>query len=149
MERKVYGIYGMVEHSVLIPFSGNNIRVDFTGGMITGGGVTPAKFKTSNILMQRAIETSDKFKSGHIKLLVGTPGDFSTKVVKAETPDAPSPEEDENPNQESVATYEEVTNSQQAKAILMEKYGVSMAELQNAPAVRAKAEELKINFPNW
>ena len=43
-----------------------------------------------------------------------------------------------------------VTNMQQARSMLMaEPYNVSLSELQNKQAVRGKAEELGVSFPNW
>lgn len=136
MARKTYAIYGMVEQSVVIPFAGGNIRVDFTHGSLSTAGVTPAKYKTNNVLVQKAIEGSVKFKKGIIKLIETE----KEQTVKAE---APAPEK------QDVTDYPNVMNSQAAKSILMSSYGVPMSELGNTAAVKAKAKELGVTFSNW
>lgn len=128
----------MVEQSVVIPFAGGNIRVDFTHGSLSTAGVTPAKYKTNNVLIQKAIEGSVKFKKGIIKLIETE----KEQTVKAATA-APAPEK------QDVTDYPNVMNSQAAKSILMSSYGVPMSELGNTTAVKAKAKELGVTFSNW
>ena len=44
----------------------------------------------------------------------------------------------------------EVTNMQQARAVLMaEPYNCQLAQLQNKSAIKAVAQEKGISFPNW
>ena len=44
----------------------------------------------------------------------------------------------------------EVTNMQQARAVLMaEPYNCPLAQLQNKSAIKAMAQEKGISFPNW
>lgn len=136
MARKTYAIYGMVEQSVVIPFAGGNIRVDFTHGSLSTAGVTPAKYKTNNVLVQKAIEGSVKFKKGIIKLI---------ETEKEQTVKAAAPA----PVTSEVTDYPNVMNSQAAKSILMSSYGVPMSELGNTTAVKAKAKELGVTFSNW
>lgn len=138
MARKTYAIYGMVEQSVVIPFAGGNIRVDFTHGSLSTAGVTPAKYKTDNVLVQKAIEGSAKYKKGIIKL-------FATEKEKAAPVSASTPA----PAKQDVTDYPNVMNSQAAKSILMSSYGVPMSELGNTTAVKAKAKELGVTFSNW
>ena len=47
-----------------------------------------------------------------------------------------------------VATYPDVTKSQEAKEILVGQYSVSAETLTSKAAVKNAAEELKISFPN-
>lgn len=47
-----------------------------------------------------------------------------------------------------VATFPDVTKSQEAKEILVSKYNVSAETLTNKAAVKNAAEELNISFPN-
>lgn len=65
--RNIYGVYGMVEWSTLIPTGGSNLRVDFTNGSINSRGIDPATFTTDVPGVQAAIENSPKYKSGKIK----------------------------------------------------------------------------------
>lgn len=126
----------MVEQSVVIPFAGGNIRVDFTHGSLATSGIVPAKYKTDNLLIQKAIEGCPKYKKGIIKLIETEKEKTTTSSVAA----APASE---------VTDYPNVMNSQAAKSILMSSYGVPMSELGNATAVRAKAKELGVTFSNW
>lgn len=132
MVKKIYAIEGMIEQSVIVPMGGGTVRVEFTGGRISSNGILPATYKTGNPLVQSAIENSDKFKNGTIKLLRVIGEEEKIVVVK----------EDEN-------VFEDVKNSQEAKAILMEQFGVALSELGNKAAILEKAKELKVVFPNW
>lgn len=67
--RKVYGVFGMVEWSTLIPMGNGNIRIDFSNGSMTERGIDPATFSTENHVVQIAIEESAKFKNNKIKLM--------------------------------------------------------------------------------
>lgn len=139
MARKTYAIYGMVEQSVVIPFAGGNLRVDFTHGSLNSAGVTPAKYRTDNVLIQKAIEGCPKFKKGIIKL-------FATEAESMPKPTAAAAPA---PAKQDATDYPNVMNSQAAKSILMSSYGVPMSELGNTTAVKAKAKELGVTFSNW
>ena len=136
---KTYAIHGMVEKSCLFSLGRNTVRVDFRHGSVTTAGIQPARFKTSNAVLQFAIENSPKFKRGEIVL------EESVKIKEAKQEDSKNKKEVEI----SVDTYPEVTNSQQAKSILMDKYEVSLSELQNKEAILKRAAELNVKFPNW
>lgn len=59
----------MMEWVALIPTRSNMLRVRFTGGTLSGYGVTPATFTTSNAAVAHLIEKSYYFKAGKILLL--------------------------------------------------------------------------------
>lgn len=150
--KKTYGIYGMAEHSILIgPLS--NIRIHFTNGRMTVRGVEPCTFTTDNVAIQEMIEQTKKFKETYIKLVrkeeIVVPDEPSKESVSADKPSAVSDVEPYAGVHEEGESFPKVKNSQQAKSVLMDCYGVSMSELPNAEAVRAKAEELRLSFPNW
>ena len=73
IERRVYGISGYVEFQMEIP-TGHPakpyVRIHFTGGQITGYGVTPARFVTCDETLARLIEQSPMFRNHRIKRLV-------------------------------------------------------------------------------
>ena len=51
---------------------------------------------------------------------------------------------------DNVAVYADVSNMQQARAVLMgEPYMVPLSELQTKAAVRNKADEGGVSFPGW
>lgn len=56
-----------MEWVALIPTRSNVLRVRFTGGSLSGYGVTPATFTTSNPVVMRMIEDSHLYKSGKIR----------------------------------------------------------------------------------
>lgn len=68
-QTKVYGIHGLTEITVTIPAGKAWMMVHFTGGALTGYGVTPATFTTANPNVQALIERSPQFCSGRIKRL--------------------------------------------------------------------------------
>lgn len=67
--RTVYGVFGLTEWQVLIPAGCAKVRVRFTGGSLSGYGVTPATFETSNPYIQRLIQNSPEFRSRRIRLI--------------------------------------------------------------------------------
>lgn len=67
--KKTYGVSGMMEWHALIPAGRATVRVPFTGGTVTGYGVSPATFSTENKDVMRLIEDSHYYKSGRIFLL--------------------------------------------------------------------------------
>lgn len=136
MGKKVtYEIHGQIERNSFFRVGKALIRVEFTGGMINSTGVYPAQYSTDNPLYQQAIENSEAFKKGEIK---------RGKVEKTGD-DVAQERADDN-----TIPFAEVTNMQQARALLMaEPYNCSLAELQNKAAVKAVAELKGIVFPNW
>ena len=141
MRRKVtYEIRGQIERSCYFRVGKALLRVDFTGGSINSAGMTPANYVTDNPLYQKAIEESEQFHNGEI--VIG-----ATEKIEEAAPATETAPAGENSKQEVCVN---VTNVQQARSVLMgEPYKVSLSELQNKVAVRAKADELGISFPNW
>lgn len=58
----------MMEWVALIPTPCNMMRIRFSGGSLSGYGVTPATYSTDNPAIQHLIENSDFFRSGRIRL---------------------------------------------------------------------------------
>lgn len=58
-----------MEWVALIECGKATVKVHFSGGSLTGYGVTPAEFTTQNPMTQAIIENSKAFKSGKIFLL--------------------------------------------------------------------------------
>ena len=68
-KKKTYGVQGYMEWQVLIRCGKATVIVHFSGGSLTGYGVTPAEFTTENPMTQAIIENSDYFKKGKIFLM--------------------------------------------------------------------------------
>lgn len=73
-KRKTYGVSGYMEWVALIECGKATVKVHFSGGSLTGYGVTPAEFTTQNPMTQAIIENSKEFKNGKIFLLRGIEG---------------------------------------------------------------------------
>lgn len=137
-KRITYEIHGQIERNSYFRIGKALIRIEFTGGAINSTGVYPAQYTTDNPLFQRAIENSEAFRNGEIKR-------GKVEVCGAEQePDAVVVADDET------VAFGEVTNLQQARALLMAApYNCMLSQLQNKSAVKAVAQEKGISFPNW
>lgn len=68
-KRITYGVSGMMEYQSIIRFGKNTLKVTFTGGSMNAIGVTPATYTTNSFLIQQAIENSNEFKRGRIRIV--------------------------------------------------------------------------------
>lgn len=75
-----------------IPVGKSHMRIEFTGGVLTSYGNTPAKFVTKDLLQQTIIEHSDFYKKKRIVLLsVVETNEDEDRMPKAVKPVAPAP----------------------------------------------------------
>ena len=93
---KTYGVRGLMEWVCNIPVGKSHMRIEFTGGILTSYGNTPAKYVTKDLLQQTIIEHSDFFKKKRIVLLsvVETDEDEDKLPKHAEAADHPNSPED-------------------------------------------------------
>lgn len=133
-----YEIHGQVERNSYFRVGKALIRIEFKGGSINSAECIPARFITDNPLLQNAIESSEAYRCGQIKKgKVDVIEDESDKVI---------PQVDSVDN----SAFPDVKNMQQARALLMaEPYMCQLSELQTKAAVKAKAAEKGVTFPNW
>lgn len=84
---KTYGVRGLMEWVCNIPVGKSHMRIEFTGGILTSYGNTPAKYVTKDVLQQTIIEHSEFFKKKRIVLLsvVDTDED-EDRIPKTEKP---------------------------------------------------------------
>lgn len=68
-KRITYGVYGMMEYQTIIKIGRATLKVLFTDGSMTAIGQNPAKYTTSDFLVQRAIENNSEFKKGRIQVV--------------------------------------------------------------------------------
>lgn len=59
----------MMEYQTIIKIGRATLKVLFTDGSLTAIGQNPAKYTTSDFLVQRAIENSSEFKKGRIQVV--------------------------------------------------------------------------------
>lgn len=76
-----------------IPVGKSHMRIEFTGGVLTSYGNTPAKFVTKDLLQQTIIEHSDFYKKKRIVLLsVVETNEDEDRMPKAPAPPVPPTE---------------------------------------------------------
>ena len=139
-QRIVYEIRGQIERNCFFRIGKSLVRVEFTGGSVNSAGISPAQYITDNPLYQHAIENSADFRNGII-----TRG-FVQNIDGSDAEESNAIENDDS----SENTYPHVTNTQQARAVLMGvPFKCPLSELQNKASVRAKAQVLNVLFPNW
>lgn len=87
-KRITYGVYGMMEYQTIIKIGRATLKVLFTDGSMTAIGQNPAKYTTSDFLVQRAIENSSEFKKGRIMTVSTIELDEDVRIER--NPDKPS-----------------------------------------------------------
>lgn len=96
-KRITYGVHGMMEYQSIIKIGRATLKVLFTDGSITAIGQNPAKYTTSDFLVQHAIENSSEFKRGRITVVDTIELDEEVRIernpAKPSTQQAPSPAE--------------------------------------------------------
>lgn len=127
---KIYGVKGLMEWQCVIKAGNTKFHFAFSEGTMTGYGVTPAKYSTSDPILQNVIEKSDYFKRGKI---------FIVKTFELEqAPVAPVADEE--------FKKVEVSCLEDAKDYLAENCGVSRLKLKGKQSIVNQAAELKIEF---
>ncbi len=81
-KRITYGVYGMMEYQALIKIGKATLKVLFTDGSLTAFGQNPAKYTTSDFLVQHAIENSSDFKRGRITVVNSTELDEEVRIER-------------------------------------------------------------------
>ena len=96
-KRITYGVHGMMEYQSIIKIGRATLKVLFTDGSMTAIGQNPAKYTTSDFLVQHAIENSSDFKKGRIHVVNTIELDEEVRIernpAKPTTLHAPSPAE--------------------------------------------------------
>ena len=96
-KRITYGVHGMMEYQAIIKIGRATLKVLFTDGSMTAIGQNPAKYTTSDFLVQHAIENSSEFKRGRITVVDTIELDEEVRIernpAKPSTQQAPSPAE--------------------------------------------------------
>lgn len=139
MAKKVYGVPGMMEWHAVIPIGKSSMCVKFTGGTLSGYGITPAKYTTSDEVIQKMIENSPHFRSGKIILYRVYENDKKVDAVK------PSVSE-ETPTQAAEKEIVEVASLDDAKEYLKENFGVAWNKLKTKASILEVAEKFNIEF---
>lgn len=88
MEKRTYGVFGLMDYTINVKLGERVLKIPFTGGMASKNGVRPAVYTTSNPIIQFAIESDIRFKSGKVKIIktidVATPNENVNSQAKEE-----------------------------------------------------------------
>lgn len=125
---KTYAIKGLMEFQALIPAGRSCIRIPFTGGSMSGYGITPATFSTGDPGLQHLIESSPDFRRGRITILRSDP----------RLPDC-------GPTDLNGAPIS-FSDPQEAREYLADHCGVERSRLRSRSAIAEAAREHGVRF---
>lgn len=124
-----------------------SIHVHFTGGALTGYGVTPAEFTTSDKVVQHIIENSCYFKNKKIEVLRVTEEEAENKTKSKAAKGC------EVLGMSGVAGRPELSKTQvtvscleDAKEYLIENHGIVSSKLRSTKSIFETAASLGIEF---
>lgn len=127
---KIYGVRNLMEWQCVIIHNGVKFHFPFVDGGVSGDGVTPARYRTQNPVLQQVIESSQYFKSGKIIL--------EKKIVIEKDP--------EPIKQNDAMTTIKVACLDDAKEYLSEHFGVSGTKMRSKESIVKAAESHNIVF---
>ena len=125
---KKYSIMSNYAH-LKFHLGGAVVNAEFVGGDVIHN--KPAELTTTDPLVQAAIESDAKIFGRVVKLTYTGPELEEEKVAS------------------DSSGIEGVTSFQSAQKYIGEKYGVAMGEIRSKDMLRAKCEELGVEFPNY
>lgn len=142
-----------MEWSAMIPAGSARINIHFSGGALTGYGVTPAEYSTDDLLIQRIIESSDYFKTGKITILRTIEVDGNDRSIFGKKGSKPVvaqqdalPEEKQKEVAEEPLTEVAVSDLEEAKEYLVEQFGIARSKLRSKVTINESARENGIVF---
>ncbi|MBF1517244.1 hypothetical protein [Prevotella pallens] len=144
MTQKTYGVYGMIEWSILLNVAGRIMNIDFEGGLASGTGIRPATFTTRNEIVQFAIENSGHFKKGRIILVSEMDIEEPKEVIAEDTEITPT---DTEVAAEDNLTEVEVSSLEEAVDYLVSNFDdAKKQQLRSKVTAKAFAETKGIRF---
>ena len=144
MTQKTYGVYGMIEWSILLNVAGRIMNIDFEGGLASGTGIRPATFTTRNEIVQFAIENSGHFKQGRIILVSEMEIEEPNEVIAEATEIIPT---DTEVAAEDNLTEVEVSSLEEAVDYLVSNFDdAKKQQLRSKVTAKAFAETKGIRF---
>ena len=145
--KKTYGVTGLMEWHAVIPAGQAKVHVHFSGGALTGYGITPAEYTTDDRMIQAVIENSPYYKKGKIVLL------RTFEVAEPDNGKKPSAKSKAVSSSEISAVQEEpalrevaVGDLDEAKDYLAEEYGVARSKMRSKQAIIDAGKENGLIF---
>lgn len=165
MKVKTYGVPDLTEWHGKVKAGTLEVSVSFTGGTASPSGAQPAYFMTKDPIVQFIIENSKEFKNGFIILVMSQDiaGEHprmavpkAKKISMNQQEDKPTSEQiDEGDVNEEVSTVSpesaaaqkiEVPSLEDAKAYLVENFGISRTKLRSRKQIEDAAAANGIEF---
>lgn len=150
-KRITYGVRGMMEYQSVIRIGRATLKVLFTDGSMTSLGQNPAKYTTSDFLVQRAIESSADFRRGRITVLSSMELDEDVRIERnasgalraEEAPVAEGAAEAAEMDGGAEAPEVEFATNQEAREYLLRAFGVK-ASCKTRAEIVALGERLGV-----
>ena len=130
MYKKIYGM-NAVDVSTIIMVNGKPKRIEFTGGVTEGYSKVMARYKTTNPVIQQAIESDPRFGETIFTVSISKI-EKKEKVVK----------------NGKVKEFKYIRTMQDAINILATQYGVDLDSIKNKADLKAAADKKGVSFPN-
>lgn len=175
MKIKTYGIYNLTEWHGKVKAGTIEVNVSFTGGTASPSGAQPAYMVTKDPITQFVIENSKEFKDGficivleqeiegtHRRMAVPKPADtfaqseesgYTSGTVAGEPKSAEllgagagEPSGEALDTGAAGVTVVEVTDIDEAREYLVEKFGIARSTIRYKSNVLNEAEERNIKF---
>lgn len=150
---KTYGIAGINAAVFTITIKGVKMKLNFTGGNANSAKTSYATLRTKNKLVQSAIERLPSFNRT-IKLIAAYDTDDGTsKPAKEKTGEQHGTAADLDGTIPELGGDEPkpidgVSNLNEARDYLIKKMNVPYQALNTVEAIKRKASELGVSFPN-
>ncbi len=141
-----YGVSGMMEFQAIIKVGRNNMKVLFTDGSMNAMGVNPAKYTTTNFMVQHAIENSLEFKRGLIKRISVIDLDENVQIERYTQPADPAPaptpatESDNAPTTEPASEQTTEAEGDDAESEIADAPEAEQEDTEAGEAREAKAD---------
>lgn len=131
MIRKTYAV-NAIEWDTVFNVNGKPVRILFKNGSF-GGNMIPARFSTTDKILQNAIEGDARFN----------------KTIRLEALSEIKPLKEVVQEKSEVKAFSGITSIQDARNVLsQEPYNVPLDELKNKTAIKKAAKEKGVSFPN-
>lgn len=137
-----YGVNGMMEYQAIIKIGRATLKVLFTDGSLTAFGQNPAKYTTSDFLVQHAIENSSDFKRGRITVVNSIELDEEVRIERnpAKKEAVKTASTEAQPTAEETITTEATTGTDGEQNSEAEAAEAEEAEAEAETAASASAE---------
>lgn len=153
----------MMEYQAVIKIGRSTMKVLFTDGSMNAMGMNPATYSTDNLMVQSAIENSDQFKLGRIKVVSviyldeelqimhnavkevkevkdGEPVEGADQSDNTEQPEESGEESTKAEEGNSTMTEMEFDNNDDAKDYLEQTFGCVRSKLRNREEIKGAGE---------